>query len=280
MLEPNKEIEVERAWLQHEPTRGEIPADVWRALRAVKRQWLPTAAIIEGILKKDKLAQSIIEPCIKKRGVGRQRKLVDLRKILPGANVKISFKNILEISWLSPKTAILANPQHHGESQDCTLVCFVAAFPVTTRSITCHSAWALEAPDHACARFMQRAPKADLREALFAAGLSFLGASASTVVPLVGQDTSIYLSAGPGSFACTVIGARTTDGRSTYVYARANTWLSGSMLRADQTPLPPAADAEGSVVLSIWNWAEDGIARVVGAGEADSWRRELATAGR
>jgi hypothetical protein len=62
------------------------------------------------------------------------------------------------------------------------------------RSVTCHSAWAAEVPDHAAARFLQRAAKADLRDALFAAGLAFLAADAATVVPLVGQDTSMYCS--------------------------------------------------------------------------------------
>ena len=130
------------------------------------------------------------------------------------------------------------------------------AFPPTPHSVTCHSAWAAEIPDHAAARFLQRAAKADLREALFAAGLAFLAADAATVVPLVGQDTSIYLPAGPGAFAATVIGARTTDGRSSYVYARANTWLSEVMLRADQTPLPRAASAEQTVALALGSGAK------------------------
>ena len=53
----------------------------------------PTAGIIEGVLKKEKLAQSLIEPCVRKRGVGRQRKIAELRRLLPGANVKISHKS-------------------------------------------------------------------------------------------------------------------------------------------------------------------------------------------
>ena len=89
------------------------------------------------------------------------------------------------------------------------------------------------------------------------------------MVPHVGQDTSIYLPAGPGSFACTVIGARTVDGRSSYVYARANTWLSESMLRADQTPLPRAVTSEQTVALAIWNWAKNGTV-VLTKGNASS----------
>jgi hypothetical protein len=263
-----KDREIEAGWLTHQPERAAISNEIWRQLRAWKRELLPTAAVIETLLKKEALAQSLIEPCIRKRGVGRQRKLTELRRLLPGANVRVSFKDVLEVSWLSPKTAILADPQHQGESQDCLLVCYLVAFPPTPRSVTCHSAWALEAPDHACARFLQRAPKSDLRTALFDAALAFLAADAATVVPLVGRDTSVYLPAGQGSFACTVIGARTTDGRSSCVYARANTWLSDTMLRADQTPLPRAVTAEQTVALSIWNWGENGVARLVGAGAA------------
>jgi hypothetical protein len=259
MLEPNKDSQIERAWLLHEPARGEIPAEVWRGLRAFKRGLLPTAAIIEGVLKKEALAQHLIEPAIRRRGIARQKKLTELRRLLPHANVKISFREILEVSWLSPKPAILADPQHQGEEQDCTLVCYLVAFPPTPHSVTCHSGWAAEIPDHAAARFIQRAPKSDLREALFAAGLSFLAAAAEAVIPHVGQTASIYLPAGPGSFACTVIGARTVDGRSSYVYARSNTWLHESMLRADQTPLPQAATSEQTVALRVWRWDQNGM---------------------
>ena len=38
MLEPNKDGEIERAWLIHDPARAEIPADVWRKLRSFKRE--------------------------------------------------------------------------------------------------------------------------------------------------------------------------------------------------------------------------------------------------
>jgi hypothetical protein len=260
MLEPNKDSEIERAWLQHEPARGEIPADVWRKLRAMKREWLPTAALVEGILKKEQLAQSLLEPAIRKRGIGRQRKLIDLRRMLPGANVKISFKDVLEVSWLSPKQAILADPQHQGEQQDCVLVCYLIAWPPSPRTIQAHSAWALEVSDHALARLLQRAPRADLRAVLFEAGIGFSAADAAAVVPHVGTDSSVYLPAGDGAFAATVIGAKTADGQKHFVYARASTWLSAAMLKADQKPLRRAASAEATVALRVWHWDQHGTA--------------------
>jgi hypothetical protein len=259
MLDSGKAKEVEAAWLAHEPERAAISNELWRSLRAWKRELLPTAAVIEKILKKEQLARSLIEPAVRRRGIARQRKLGELRRLLPGANVKISFKDILEVSWLSPKQAILADPQHRGEQQDCTLVCFMIAWPTTPRSIRAHSGWALECADHALARLLQRAPRADLRAVLFQAGLAFLGGDAQTVMPLVGQDASVYLPAGDGAFATSVVGAKTADGQKHFVYSRASTWLSESMLRAEQKPLPPAASAERSVVLQLWRWHEDGM---------------------
>ena len=81
--------------------------------------------------------------------------LVELRRLLPAANVKIAYKSILEISWLSPTAPIIANPQHQGEQQDCVLVSYLIAWPPTARSIVAHSAWAAEIPDHAAARLLQ-----------------------------------------------------------------------------------------------------------------------------
>ena len=38
--------EVEAAWLVHEPERAAVANDIWRSLRAWKRELLPTAGII------------------------------------------------------------------------------------------------------------------------------------------------------------------------------------------------------------------------------------------
>jgi hypothetical protein len=248
-----KDSEIERAWLIHEPARAEIPAEQWRKLRAFKRDIAVTAGVIEGILKNEKLAQSLVEPIVRKRGIGRQRKLTELRRLLPAANVKIAYKSILEISWLSPTAPIIANPQHQGEQQDCTLICYFLAWPRTAHSIAAHSAWAAEIPDHAAARLLQRSPRPpDLRAVLFEAGLAFLAAAADAVVPHVGTDSSVYLPAGDGAFAASIVGAKTTNGQKHFIYARAGTWLSAAMLKPDQIPLPRAATPEQTVALGLW----------------------------
>jgi hypothetical protein len=112
-------------------------------------------------------------------------------------------------------------------------------------------------------RLLQRAPNVDLRSAVFMAANSFLAANADAVRPQIGTDTSVYLPAGPGAFAATVIGARTPDNRH-YIYARARTWLRANMLGPDQTFLPKAQTAEDAVALALWRWAEVGIGATTG----------------
>jgi hypothetical protein len=250
--------QIDRAWSLHEPERDRVPAEIWRRVRSFKRDLAPTACIIERVLKDQQLAQPLIEKCIRRRGVARQQFLSYLRKTLPGANVRIAHKEILEVSWLSPRPPMFAEPQHPGELQDCVLVCFLAAWPVSAKVTTAHSAWALEVPDHAAARFWQRDPQADLSQALFEAALNFVSADADIVRAQINNNESVYLRAGSGCFACTVIGAQTTDRSKKFTYARARTWLHDDMLGTDQVPLPPAPTPAQSVALNLWRWADPG----------------------
>jgi hypothetical protein len=70
--------QIDRSWSQHEPERDRIPAEIWRRVRAFKRELPPTAAIIERVLKNDKLAQPLIERCVRRRGMARQNFLPSL----------------------------------------------------------------------------------------------------------------------------------------------------------------------------------------------------------
>jgi hypothetical protein len=54
-----KDSEIERAWLQHDPARAEIPAEQWRKLRQFKRDIAVTAGVIQNVLKNEKLAKHI-----------------------------------------------------------------------------------------------------------------------------------------------------------------------------------------------------------------------------
>ena len=112
MDEVTRQRELDRAWSKHEPERDRIPSDIWRRVRAFKRELAPTAAIIENVLKREQLAQPLIVEAIRRRGVPRQKFVNNLRRMLPGANIRICHKEILEISWLSPRPPLFAEPQH------------------------------------------------------------------------------------------------------------------------------------------------------------------------
>jgi hypothetical protein len=76
----SKELEIDRAWIQHAPERARIPPAVLRELRAFKRDIGLTAGTIEAVLKQDDLTQFLIEPLVRRRGMHRRRLLEDLRR--------------------------------------------------------------------------------------------------------------------------------------------------------------------------------------------------------
>jgi len=253
-----KENEIARAWIQHDPNRALIPFAIQRQLRAFKNTISTTAAIIEELLKNDDLTIGLIKPLVHRRGVARQRLLNELRHQLPGANIRISHKDVLEISWLTPTKSIVLDPKG-SENQDVILCCFLLAWPPAPKALQVHRAWAVEIPDHASGRLLQRDPQVDLRSALFEAGLNFLAADASAVAPHVGENRSIYLTAAHGAFPATVIGAGTKDGSRRYIYARAGTWITDAMRGPDQALLPRAMPADATVALALWRWADGGL---------------------
>jgi hypothetical protein len=244
------ERDIERAWLRHQPERDRIPTEIWRKLRLFKKQFEPTSAKIKAALSDEAVLRSLVEQCCNRRGMARQRILADTRRRFPGAQVKIAHKDVLEISWLAPSPAVIASPKDHGEAQDCTLVCYAVAYPTPPFGIRLCSAFSLEVPDHAGGRYLQRdlqraGEHVDFRTALFEAANHFYAADIGSVQPHVGRGTDIYLPAGGGMFVCTVIGAR--SGTAFFLYARAGTWIDGTMLRDDQRPLLNAESAEKSV---------------------------------
>jgi hypothetical protein len=81
---------------------------------------------------------------------------------------------------------------------------------------------------------------------MFEAANHFYAADMAAVAPHVGRNTDIYLPSGGGAFVCTVVGARSSGGHN-FLYARAATWVDGTMLRANQTPLREADAADRSV---------------------------------
>jgi hypothetical protein len=86
-IDHSKQLEIDRAWIQHDPERARITPAAYRELRAFKRDIGLTAATIEAVLKRDDLTQSLIEPLVRRRGMHRQRRLTELRRTFPTANV-------------------------------------------------------------------------------------------------------------------------------------------------------------------------------------------------
>jgi hypothetical protein len=246
---------LEQAWRKHEPERGFVPSAVWRQLRAFKTEIAPTAAMIEKLLRDQDLG--VIEQVIRRRGVTRRRLLKELRKALPAATLHLCDGEILEIFWLSPKGPIIVDGKA-GEEQDCLLACYAVAFPAGAKGLTLHAGWALEISDHASARLLQRSAHADLRAAAQQAALAFVAADTKVVAPLIGKPTSIYLPAGSGCFAATVIGGMTQTGK-TKIYARCRTFVPTIWLKPDQQPLLRAVDVEQTVALDLWHWDKIGL---------------------
>jgi len=236
--------EIEQSWAQHRP---EVPAAVWRQLRALKRDLAPTAKRIETMLADDCLVRHLLIPLTKRRGMHRQRLLNDFRRALPGAEIAVSHKNILECCWLSPSSAIIADARR-GEAQDCLLANYLLAH-LDFHAWSLRAAWALEISDHAASRFLQRAHKGDLRLAALSAARAFAAADAASVP----TRTTIYLPGGPGCFVGHAIEG-TTPTKRRYVYMRARTWLPASWMRKDQLPLPAAAEPDATVALALWRW--------------------------
>ncbi len=236
--------EIERSWAQHRP---EVPAAVWRQLRALKRELAPTATRIETMLGDDRLIRDLLFPLSKRRGIHRQRLLNDFRRALPGAEVAISHQSMVEAVWLSPSSAIIADALG-GEAQNCLLANYLLAHP-DFHIWNVRAAWALEISDHAASRFLQRAQKCDLRTAALSAARAFAAADAASVP----TRTTIYLPAGPGCFVGHAIEG-TTPSKRRYVYMRARTWIPAAWMRKDQLPLPAAAEPEKTVALALWRW--------------------------
>jgi hypothetical protein len=241
-----REIDIDRAWLQHESVRTRIPSVVWRKLNALKKELEPTSLKIKAALQDEASLRTLVDQCTRRHGMARVRLLKTIRRNFPDATIKIVHGGVLEISWLAPSLPVIANPKDHGERQDCTLVCYVVAWPTPPFGIRLCSAWSLEVPDHAAGRYLQRAgDNADFRSALFEAANHFYAADMVEVAPHVGRNTDVYLPSGGGCFVCTVVGAR--SGGHSFLYARAATWIDETMLRADQTLLSKAESAEKSV---------------------------------
>jgi hypothetical protein len=192
-----RDREVERARLQHDSARSKIPNEAWRALRIFKRSLIPLAARV-GVASDDrKRIKALMYDHSRKGDVGRVRTFARIKHHFHPACVERLQKGILW-SWLEPRGAMLIDPKDEGESQDAILVRYGLAWVVKKRELVGYEAFTLEAPDHALARMLQRAPGTDIREALHQAHHALFQASAQAVGRHVEEQTRLYLPCGPG----------------------------------------------------------------------------------
>jgi hypothetical protein len=238
-----KRREVEAAWRAHDPWQGRVPFEAKCRLAEFKRALTVSAQRIERHLSPH---DRLLADCIRRRGLSRQRALIALRTALPGA-VVTGTKDCIEVRWLAPREHLIVDTEHPGELQS-GICCHIALlWREPDGAVTFHLNYLLETPDHAVARFLQRAPAADLQAALFEAASSFTAADEQDVSFALVKRETIYLISGPGAFAADVIAGKIKDSGKRLVFARARTWLADEMLEQEQLPLKPAPAPQCSV---------------------------------
>jgi hypothetical protein len=250
---PRKRREIEAAWRQHDPWQGRVPFEVKGRLAACKRALTAAAERIEGHLSPH---HRLLAACIKRRGLSRQRAVAALRMALPGAAVTGS-RDCIEVRWLNGRDHLIVDTTDPSELQDAVCVHIALLWREPNGTVTFHLNYLLEVPDHAAARFLQRAPAADLQAALFEAARNFSAADRADVWFALVNRLTIYLAAGPGAFAADVISGKIEDSGKRLVFARARTWLADAMLERKQTPLKPAGAADCTVAAMLLAFARE-----------------------
>jgi hypothetical protein len=256
VADPRKRREVEAAWRQHDPWQGRVPFEVKCRLHEFKRALSAAAQRVEDHLSPH---DPLLAACIRRRGLSRQRAVAALRAALPGAVVSGS-RDCIEVRWLAPRRHLIIDTEHPGELQDGVCVHIALLWREPNGAVTFHLNYLLEVPDHAAARFLQRAPAADLRAALFAAASAFTAADQQDVAFALVRRETIYLISGPGCFACDVIAGRIKDTGRRLVFARARTWLNDEMLDQEQLPLKPAPTPDCTVAAMLLAIAREATA--------------------
>jgi hypothetical protein len=246
MDDRTRDRQIDKAWLQHAPEQGRIPREVWRNVRTFKRTIAPIADRLDAAVTDRDHLKTLLYDWTCKGEVGRARALAKLRKHLDLADTTFPRQGIMW-SWLAPRGCMLIDPKTEGEAQDAILVRYGFAWIERRRELNGYEAFSIEVPDHATARLLQRAPDINLPRVLMEAQDQFFAADVSTVSRHVAHGTSLYLRAGPGLLICEAIDGRTPSGIN-YWFARARTWISDSMIRADQIPIASAVGENPSML--------------------------------
>jgi hypothetical protein len=258
VLSPDtKQVEIERAWIAHDPSRASIPASVRRQVRAFKQSLAGPAAVAARSLVDPALRKHVLD-FSRKRGIGRARAFARLKGRFPGARFSAEGDTI-QIFWLEPRDrSMLLAVRDPGELQPAVLVNFCVAGRRTPRATALLNATALECPDHALGRILQRMPGADLRSILIEGAEVFLWGDAAAVLELTRAGRTLHLSTKDGGmFLADGIHAVDSAGQQS-LHARPRTWISREMVGRDQIPVPTAKDADASIFAAVQLMCEAG----------------------
>jgi hypothetical protein len=244
-----REKQVERSWLQHDPTRGKIPPEAWRALRQFKRQLVPQVQRINKAGADRDIVAKLLRDYSLKAKLGKQRAFAKLIRHFHPAKVEKLHNGILW-SFLDPRGALLTDPADPGEEQDAIISRYGLSWVSKKRQLVGYLAFSIEAPDHALAKMLQRAVGTDIRQALHEAHHALFQADAGLICKHVDDHSTFYLPCGPGLLICEGIRADTQSGHR-FVFARARTWISTQMAHASQVPIPAGIPNQLTVMSAI-----------------------------
>jgi hypothetical protein len=254
VADPRKSREIEQAWRQHDWRQGCVPFDAKCRLADFKRALTVFGAAHRAASVAARPAASRLHPA------ARPVAATGAGSIAGGAARRGGHRH--QGLHRSP-LAGPAQPSHHRHRASRRAagrrvrVHIALLWREPDDAVTFHLNYLLEVPDHAAARFLQRAPAADLPAALFEAASAFTSADQEDVaLALVHRDT-IYLSSGPGAFAADVIAGRIKDTGKRLVFARCRTWLCDAMLEVEQTPLKPAPAPDCTVAAMLLGIARE-----------------------
>jgi hypothetical protein len=152
------------------------------------------------------------------------------------------------VSWLAPSGPLAAVNEGYGFKQDAVIVRGVVIVRTRDAAISI-SLTALETPDHAVGRLLERAPRADAAQVLREAADSFLAADMRRVADIGFGRGTLTLPAGDGVFLSNIVLGRRRSGGGWTLYCRPRTFVSSDMAAGTQAPLAPASDVERTVLV-------------------------------
>jgi hypothetical protein len=240
-----RERQTERSWLAHQPERARIPPEAWRCLRRFKASIAADAVRIMAASAETEALRALLLAVFRKGTLAKQkaRAIERLREYVAPA-VLTFIDGAATWSWAEPRGTIIIS-DHPADKQDCIVMHYGHATAAPRHDLSAYASASVEVPDHGLGRMLQRRPGADIGAALQQAHAAFLAADRAIIAGHLKARTTFHLPAGEGVLICR--GMRGVDPRGRgALFARAHTWISNSMRRADQHPVAAAAAVDAA----------------------------------